>query len=137
MLRWAANAGENSMILSSRFDRLIAAVVVALFLVVGLPHTAQAAYSGPGAPELTALTLESPAAAVPGDTVTWRWRAHEDTKVVGSLVLRTDSDPRWVRFLPLSNAVQDGDGSWTGTVSVTLNDYDWPSGSLYVTEIQM
>lgn len=125
------------MILSSRFERPIAAIVAAIFLVAGLPHAAQATSIGPGAPELTALTLESPAAAVPGDTVTWRWRAHEDTKVVGSLVLRTDSDPQWLRFLPLSNAVQDGDGSWTGTVSFTLNDYDWPSGSLYVTEIQM
>lgn len=86
---------------------------------------------------MTALTLESPPAAVPGDTVTWRWRAREDTKVVGSLVLRNESDPRWLRFLPLSNAEQDGDGSWTGTVSVTLDDYDWPSGSLDVTEVQM
>ncbi len=125
------------MNLSSRFARPLAATFVALFLAAGLPHTAQAASSEPGAPELTALTLESAAAAGPGDTVTWRWRAHEETKVVGSLVLRTDSDPQWLRFLPLLNAVQDGDGSWTGTVSVTLNDYDWPSGSLYVTEIQM
>jgi hypothetical protein len=129
--------GKNLMILSSRFTRPLAAVTAALFLVVGLPHHAQAASSGPGAPQLTALTLESPAAAVPGDTVTWRWRAREETKVVGSLVLRTDSDPQWLRFLPLLNAVQDGDGSWTGTVSATLNDYDWPSGALYVTEIQM
>jgi hypothetical protein len=125
------------MILSSRFTRPLAAAIAAVFLVVGLPQNAQAAHSGPGAPELTALTLESPPAAVPGDTVTWRWRAREDTKVVGSLVLRNESDPRWLRFLPLSNAEQHGDGSWTGTVSVTLDDYDWPSGSLYVTEVQM
>lgn len=125
------------MILSSRLTRPFAAVLAGMFLVVGLAYNAQAASIGSGAPELTALTLDSPEAAAPGDTVTWRWRAREDTKVVGSLVLRTDSDPQWFRFMPLSNAVQDGDGFWSGTVSATLNDYDWPSGALYVTEIQM
>ena len=125
------------MILSSRFTCLLAGAVAALFLVVGLPGTAWSASAQPGAPELTAVTLESSASAVPGDTVTWRWRAREDTKVIGSLVLRTDSDPHWNRFLPLQNSVREDDGTCAGTVAFTLNDYDWPSGSLYVSEVQL